>query len=505
PKGGFWASSGQVLIDEFVLRKGAKSMSSRKPMYLNLRNGEVNSNNFLISSGDSYVKLDVAGLTRDRLNASLNGKLDLSLLGLFTPFITDLRGNMSLSMDLTGTATKPALSGSAYIEKGYAKFADFIHPFSNVRADVLFNDNQILLNSVRADLAGGKLTGDGKITFTEKNRPIDIRGGFNDVRLNIPEGFRTRGSGSVTITGSDFPYTMDIGYLVTGGEVVYEIGEKDNNTSSVKASAYLPRFLYQEAFHPFTFNVDVSLKNPVTVNNALANAQVIGAVKASGTPDRLLLTGTLSPLPGGKVFFHETPFEITSAFIEYTGSPPNQPKIYLTANSLVSEITQDDQARASEHQYEVNLLVQGRGPEPQILLSSQPPLSQREIVSLLTLGMTTAGTTDEKKGSSEFQAANTSTALGAAILQKASGKRLKESLGLDLKVTSSQPTPENASTPKVTLSKQWTPKFGASASSTLRANPTNNVKLEYKIEQEHLRDRIMGRSRIRFETKRRHP
>jgi hypothetical protein len=52
---------------------------------------------------------------------------------------------------------------------------------------------------------------------------------------------------------------------------------------------------------------------------------------------------------------------------------------------------------------------------------------------------------------------------------------------VDLKVSSSQPTPEMASTPKVTLSKQWTPKFGASASSTLQANPTNNVKLEYKM------------------------
>jgi hypothetical protein len=33
----------------------------------------------------------------------------------------------------------------------------------------------------------------------------------------------------------------------------------------------------------------------------------------------------------------------------------------------------------------------------------------------------------------------------------------------------------------VTLSKQWTPKFSASASSTLESTPSNNVKLEYKM------------------------
>lgn len=36
----------------------------------------------------------------------------------------------------------------------------------------------------------------------------------------------------------------------------------------------------------------------------------------------------------------------------------------------------------------MNLLVQGRAKPPQITLTSQPPLSQREIVSLLALGVT---------------------------------------------------------------------------------------------------------------------
>ena len=68
----------------------------------------------------------------------------------------------------------------------------------------------------------------------------------------------------------------------------------------------------------------------------------------------------------------------------------------------------------------------------------------------------------------------------AAILQKAGSRRLKESLGVDVKVSSSQPT-DRAAQPKVTLSKQWTPKLGASASSTLAANPANDVKVEYKM------------------------
>jgi translocation and assembly module TamB len=187
----------------------------------------------------------------------------------------------------------------------------------------------------------------------------------------------------------------------------------------------------------------------------------------------------LTPAAGGKVFFRDTPFEITSGFVEYEKMPPENPKIYLTANARVTESVQDEEQRSTENQYDVSLLVQGRAkPTPSITLASQPPLSQREIVSLLALGVTGTGLDNSN---SQQQASNTSSAVGAAILQKAGGRRFKDSLGVDLKVSSSQPTPDNASRPKVTLSKQWTPKFGASASSTLAANPTNEVKVEYKM------------------------
>ena len=479
-QGGFWNSSGRVEIDEFKVRKGGKQLAAEKPMYLAFKNGVINSENFTITSGDSYLKLDVSGLKKDNLNASLNGKVDLSLLGLFTPFISDLRGNMALSMDLKGNAEHPYVSGSAYIDKGYAKFAEFTHPFSNVRADVLFNDNEVLLNAVRADLAGGKVSGEGKVTFAGKSRPIDVRGTFSDVKLNVPDGFHSQGSGTVAIHGDSFPYNMDINYDVTGGEIVSEFAGQGGG-SSVKASIFLPKFLDQDGFHPFNFLLDVNLKNSVSVNNSLMLSPVSGHVRANGTPDQLRLTGSFTPAAGGKVFFRDTPFEIGSGFIEYNNTPPADPKIYLTASARVTDNSVDDQGRSSQNQYDVNMLVQGRGQDPQLSFTSQPPLAQREIVSLLALGVTGAGM-DDRKGNDQLQAGQATAAVSAALLQKAGGKRVKDTFGIDVKLSSSQSTTtENASQPKVTLSKQWTPKLGASASSTLESNPNNNVKVEYKV------------------------
>jgi hypothetical protein len=275
---------------------------------------------------------------------------------------------------------------------------------------------------------------------------------------------------------------MDINYDVTGGEIVADFNDQGGGAASVKASPYLPRFLDQEVFHPFTFNVDVNLKNPVKVSNDLFKGSISGRVKATGTSDRLLLNGSFTPLPGAQVFFNgDKAFDVQSAFVEYNNAPPKDPKIYLTATTRVVETLLDENGRSSSNQYDVDLLVQGHGQDPQINLNSQPPLGQHEIVSLLALGTTGNSSTaaDERKGTG-IQSASGSAAVGAALLQKAGGKRVKESLGVDVKVSSAQTT-DNASSPKVTLSKQWTPKFGASASSTVESNPNNNVKLEYKV------------------------
>jgi translocation and assembly module TamB len=139
----------------------------------------------------------------------------------------------------------------------------------------------------------------------------------------------------------------------------------------------------------------------------------------------------------------------------------------------------DENNRPTENQYEINLLVQGRAPDVQISLTSQPSLPERDIVSLLALGLT-PDALDERRTSGQ-QAANTSTAIAGALLQKPVGRKLKDTLGVDVKVSSTQPTADTASTPQVTFTKQWTPKFGASASGTLEANPTSSVKLEYKM------------------------
>lgn len=488
PNGKIWSSNGIARIDEFLIRRGTLELSSKKPMKLVFDRGKVSAEDFLLDGQNSFLKLESHHSTEEKLNASLNGKMDLALLSLLTPFLEDLRGPMSFSISFQGPLLSPQIIGSAYIEDGNLKLKEFPHPFEKIKADILFNQKNILINALKSNLAGGELSGDGRIRLESLNEvPINIRAQFRDVRLNFPQGIESQGFGQLTLTGDFFPYLLSLNYNVTQSLVSMEFTGNNQGSNEIKPSTFLPKFLTEERFQPLELNLDLEMLKPVQIKNSRAEAQVKGNLSVKGTPDAPRLTGTLTPLPGGTLKFRENQFEILTGFVEFNQDPPDNPTIYLSSQARVTEVVYLQNGgiqREVQNDYDIRLLAQGKAKNPRLTLESQPPLSDREIVSLLALGMTSTTVGEGYRQGDQQSAAAPGvigTQLGAQLFESQLGKQFKDRLGVDVKIGTSFNTDENASFPKVTFSKQWTPKFEASASRTIEPNPTSDVKLEYKF------------------------
>ncbi|NCN39624.1 hypothetical protein GW916_00085 [bacterium] len=478
--GGFWKSTGVLTISDFLIRRGGQSLNSDGPMKLLVSDGTVNSENFGLSGENSYLKLDIRSSTKERINGRLNGKVDLNILGPFMTFASEVRGTLSLNTSFLGSIEDLNVSGSAYLDQGYLKPSAFPHPLTDLRADMLFNQKSLFINSFQGKVADGSLNGSGKIQYESSiSMPIEIDGQLKDVSINFPEGYRTAGQAQFSVTGKRFPYVFKMDYEVKSAEVVSEFGGASDG-SGVRRSPYLPPALSKTSKEPFYLDLNLILLNPLKISNSMLKAVITGGLRIQGDTQALKMTGTLTPKPGGTVFFRDVPFEISSGFIEYDNVGPENPKLYLAATARVGEIAKDEDRRQTEKQYDISMLVQGRATDPQLSLSSQPPLPQKDIVSLLALGLTSEAL-DESRISGDQVTSTSTTALGAALLQKPVGKKLKDNFGVDMKVTSSQASPEVASAAKVTFSKQWTPKLSVSASGTIEASPRSSVKLEYEM------------------------
>ncbi len=480
PTGGFWKSTGLVSIDDFLIRKGGQSLASDGPMRLVFNQGVINSENFGLSGEGNYLKMSLRSSSKENINGRLNGKFDLNLLGPFFPFANELRGLISLNTSFKGDLNDIGISGSAYLDSGYIKARDFPHPFTNLKADMLFNQKTVFFNSIQGEVADGKLSGDGQIRFENaKSIPVKMTGQIKDASFNFPEGYRTKGSIQLSLNGNQFPYRFRAQYDVTQAEIIAEFGEGDKG-SEVRKSPYLPPSIAKTSEEPFYLDLTLNFLSPLTISNSIIQSAIKGDLSIQGTTQSITMNGTLVPQPGGKVFFRDVPFEILNGYIEYDSVAPNNPKLYLSALARVTETGFDEDRRQMQRQFEVNMLVQGRAQSPQVTLTSQPPLPQKDIVSLLALGLTPESL-DESRATGQQMTSTSTTALGAALLQKPVGKRLKDQFGVDMKVTTSQNNADVGSSARVTLSKQWTPKLSVAASGTLEANPRSSVRLEYKV------------------------
>ncbi|MCH2534633.1 MAG: translocation/assembly module TamB [Bdellovibrionales bacterium] len=472
-QGGIKKSSGFINVDEFFIQRGNIKMTNKDTMRLIFTDGVIETEAVTLVGEESFVSLESAQKNSDNLDLTAKAKIPMGLLAIILP-VSDISGQLSGSVKLSGNYKKLNIVGSSFVENGFFAISGFPHAFDNISADLLFNEKNVLINSVDGQLAGGALTGSGRIQLLGINNiPVSLNMNVNNASFEVPAGFNTQGQARLQIVGNWFPYTLKGQYVVNKGLVTTSFIESNGDKSKqIQPSAYLPQYLTKQSFEPLNLNLNVILNRPVVIKNPEADAKVSGQVLLQGYPDKPLLTGQLQIERGGQITFRDNEFDILSANIEYNTAPPEQPKLYVSAKT---QIISDDIT------YDINLILQGTASNPNFKLSSTPPLEENEIVSLLALGVTPSQL-DERVDPSE-QATQTSYQLGTALLSSPLGKEIKNRFGVDVQISSGFDEVDKKSVPTVTVKKQITDDLSAQASRTIEQIPKNNVKMKYNINQ----------------------
>jgi translocation and assembly module TamB len=474
--GGFWNSNGWIDINDIYLTRGQLTLRSKEPLGFAFKNGRIRVRKFqLWGNNDVFFKL-INGQNSDaKLDMQVNGKLDLGLISLITPFFEELRGILSFAFNLRsqgaadGPPTRVELLGSAYVDKGYLKFFDFPHPLEEIQADLLFNQNKIIVNSIKSDFAGGRAQAHGEIELKGyKNFPVNIAGTFDKVTLNVPEKVKTSGSGTIAILGSWFPFTLKGQYNIRDGLISKEFDSEEAESSGIRRSYFLPEFLLQASFVPISLNLDLNFEHGLAIKNELLDGKLIGSLNVQGNPTKPSLLGTIKTDVESKINFRDTSFDVTSANVQFTDPNEINPKIFITAQARVKE-------------YDVNLQVQGTGKKRELILSSVPPLPEKEIISLLALGAT--DTQLATNITSQQQASQTGLQIGSGVLKNNPvSKVIREATGFDVQLAPSFDE-TNVAVQKVIASKQFTPKLGVTASRSFSKKSETEARVRYRLNE----------------------
>jgi autotransporter translocation and assembly factor TamB len=122
------------------------------------------------------------------------------------------------------------------------------------------------------------------------------------------------------------------------------------------------------------FDIAVKTKDPFLIRGNLANGGAIVDLHLTGTGLQPALQG-LVRLENVEATLPFSRLDIAQGFLYFDPSDSFNPKIDLQGTSLVRD-------------YTVHVLVYGTSLSPEALFSSEPPLPQEEIISLLATGVT---------------------------------------------------------------------------------------------------------------------
>jgi hypothetical protein len=304
----------------------------------------------------------------------------VNFLRQFLPGITQLDGDLALDVNINGTIAKPVLSGSGDITINMARFTNATLPsVSGFHSRMNFAGDALHFEQFNGDLAGGPFSVSGQVTFPKLTEPnLDFQVKAQSVLVARNDTLTARADADVKVVGPLKNATVTGTVALTNSSLLKNVdlipiglpGRPAPQPPSDRPDFSVP----QPPIRDWKFDVMVKTKDPFLIRGNLASGGAIVDLHVTGTGLRPALQGVVR-LEKVEATLPFSRLEISSGLLYFDPSDSFNPKIDLQGTSLIRD-------------YTVHVYVFGTSLAPEAVFSSEPPLPQEEIISLLATGTT---------------------------------------------------------------------------------------------------------------------
>jgi autotransporter translocation and assembly factor TamB len=298
----------------------------------------------------------------------------------FVPALEQLDGNLGLDVDVNGTIGNPVFSGAGDVTVNVARFTNATLPaLTNFGARLSFAQNAVSLERFGGDLAGGPFTMSGRVTFPKLTEPtLDLQLRANSVLVARNDTLTARADADVTVKGPFATATVSGNVAMTNSHILKNIDLIPIGLPGRPAPeppSERPQFSFPDPpLRDWKFDVAIKTKDPVLIRGNLATGGAIADIKLGGTGLRPQLQGTVR-LENVEATLPFSRLEISQGFVYFDPSDSFNPRLELHGTSVIRD-------------YTVRVYVYGTMLAPEVIFTSEPPLAQEEIISLIATGAT---------------------------------------------------------------------------------------------------------------------
>jgi hypothetical protein len=326
----------------------------------------------------------------------------LEFLPRYVPAISKIDGTLGVAMRVSGSAAKPVIEGTTTVDVKLARFADSAIPvLTGFKARIAASGDRISFTEFGGEAGGGHFAVTGSVGLADPAQPVfDLALKSKDVLVLRDDSALVRAEADVALRGplnsataSGTVYIVQSRFNKEIEILPLSLPGKPQPVPAVVAKRKTISFP-NPPLRDWTFNIAVKTRaeDPFLVRGNLAKGKVAVDVRLAGTGRVPYLSGSATI----EQFSATLPLSTLTTrrgLVIFSENSPFEPSIELEAESKI-------------RQYTVIMRLDGPASKPRLELESEPPLPQREILSLLTTGSL----------SGEIGSNNTAMATRAAVL-----------------------------------------------------------------------------------------
>ena len=425
---------------------------------------------------------------------------DLQELANAVQGIERARGVVQAALEIRGPASAPVYKGELVLEHGALTLRGLPVSLEDADIRIALSEREIRLEHATAKVGGGQVQiagnlpvrgfdfGTATAQLIARNVSMPVIDGVAmtlDADLTaswsarVDEAVRNvpRVVGDVTLVSFEYkrPITLDA-----------EIGALAQHGKRTQFEVYDP------AEDAVDFEVRLHATQPLRFRNNLADLQLSldsSALTLSGSNQRAGLRGALRVQPGGRVRLRRNEFEVRDGVVQFDDITRIAPSIDVTAvteyrryaksqSTATGAVGGTSGVSRAGGQWRIQLHAHGDSDNLRIDLSSEPSLSQEDIVLLLTLGMTRAEL-DQMQAASLGETA----ALEALSTLTGADDVVRQTIPVidDFRLGSAYSSRSGRTEPTVTVGKRVTERLRANVTSGLSESREVRSNLEWEL------------------------
>jgi len=453
--------SGEMIFSKVAAGYADYKLENKDLLIIQLNKGMARVVQFNMIGSETDLSIAGEADFAGNVHLSLLGAANLSFLGNRIAALRVHKGKVEANLTLDGSVSDPHLNGTLLLREGLMTLTAVNQSISQIEAEIFFENDQISVKQVRGRSGGGGVEAFGAIDLGNfKVKGLNIFLTLDGVRVNHPKEF-------TTLVNGDLRFSGDLQSQLLSGQVRLI---RPRYKEKIDLKSLLLSLRRREARPPVSenqtlqFDINIVTADPLKIETDLAKIDLKADLVVQGAPAKPLLLGR-AEVEKGEVEVNGKTFRVLSGTVDFLN--PRKIEPYL-----------DVSAETETRGYKINVDLAGVPNHLNLHLASNPPLSEVDILALLTVGRIQQ---DLKGGSSLFVTGEVSSfLLGQVGLEAERG--IQKLVGLDVfRVDPFAVGPRKGIGTKVTVGKDFSKNLTVTYSTIVGSSEQDIINVEYRL------------------------